>query len=347
MTVVLSVRCKRLRFSESIPMVHGTTSQQRGQYLGHLVSSPLQRPACLHKLGRTLYSSNPLVSAMNSRTVFASSRMKWMTISAGRLSASVSASQPAIAYNLLTKTPAKFQYTFFDAFGQNNNIPEMPITPFPTLFTAPVYRPANNSVELTVSNFFYEDPKTRTSTPLDVYLGNLGPLTHRVYQATPPGPLTNVSPFVQTLTGPMEGGSSGDPSSQSTLNPGPPRYMPSGPLHTIVIVDMPPLQDVIKALEEDAIPPSNDANGSPHDGQHNGSGAPPPSITGRSLPLLFIRASDGVGYHSGRTIACENVFHSLDLGGIPGTTSNPEWLAAAQAAAAADGGLHGWTLRVM
>jgi recombining binding protein (suppressor of hairless) len=92
-----------------------------------------------------------------------------------------------IAYRCLVL--AKFQYTFFDAFGQNNNIPEMPITPFPTLFTAPVYRPASNTVELTVSNFFYEDPKTRAQTPLDVYLGNLGPLRHRVYQTTTPGSL--------------------------------------------------------------------------------------------------------------------------------------------------------------
>ncbi|KZP16849.1 hypothetical protein FIBSPDRAFT_957740 [Athelia psychrophila] len=244
---------------------------------------------------------------------------------------------------------SKFQYTFFDAFGQNNTIPDVPITPFPTLFTAPVYRPANNTIELTVSNFFYDDPKTQAQTPLDVYLGNIGPLRQRVYQASPPGPLTNISPFVQSLTG-----DSGSPG-----NPGPSQYMPSGPLHTIVVVEMPPLADVIKALEEDAN--ASNENGS-QSGQHSpqepsgsqlGGEVPPPSIAGRSLPLLFIRASDGVGYHSGRTIACENVFQSMDLGSM-GNGPNQQtasidtgWLAAAQAAAAADGGLHGWTLRVM
>ncbi|KAL0951337.1 hypothetical protein HGRIS_008041 [Hohenbuehelia grisea] len=236
---------------------------------------------------------------------------------------------------------SKFQYTFFDAFGQNNNIPEMPITPFPTLFTAPVYRPANNTVELTVSNFFYEDPKTRTQAPLDVYLGNLGPLRCRVYQTSPPGEHS------------MMGGPPG-----TALAP--PRFVPQGPLHSIVIVDMPPLNDVIKALEEDALPPPNAPRPpSPHnaDGQPpevaNGAGPPPPpSITGRSLPLLFIRACDGVGYHSGRTIACENVFQAMDITAM-GQPANPgagsidtNWLAAAQAAAA-EGGLHGWTLRVM
>jgi len=140
-------------------------------------------------------------------------------------------------------------------------------------------------------------------------------------------------------------------------------------MHTIVIVEMPQLGDVIKALEEDAIPPATEATGSgqentedeePGDGNHqrNGNGTTVSSsaspIAGRSLPLLFIRASDGVGYHSGRTIACENVFQTMDLtlGASSGNTSSGHidtgWLAAAQVAAAAtDAGLHGWTLRVM
>ena len=122
---------------------------------------------------------------------------------------------------------------------------------------------------------------------------------------------------------------------------------------------MPPLADVIKALEEDALPLNEDGTGSDQHSPNEASGnqqtangtGSPPSIAGRSLPLLFIRASDGVGYHSGRTIACENVFQSLDL--MSNTTNaqaaniDSGWLAAAQAAAAADGGLHGWTLRVM
>ncbi|KAJ3570872.1 hypothetical protein NP233_g4115 [Leucocoprinus birnbaumii] len=276
---------------------------------------------------------------------------------------------------------SKFQYTFFDAFGQNNNIPELPITPFPTLFTAPVYRPASNSIELTVSNFFYEDPNTRQQTPLDVYLGNLGPLRLRVYQTAAPGPLTNISPFVQSMPGPqgLEGAPGpSDPTAGSPLSPtAPPRYMPAGPLHTIVVVEMPPLQDIIKALEDESMPPhahphpeppqgarqSPDAgatgSGGSHEGRNgNGTLAPPPpppppaGMPTRTLPLLFIRAADGVGYHSGRTIACENVFQGVDLNAMAAANSNggppvdPTWLAAAQAAAA-DGGLHGWTLRVM
>jgi recombining binding protein (suppressor of hairless) len=259
---------------------------------------------------------------------------------------------------------AKFQYTFFDAFGQNNSIPETPITPFPTLFTAPIYRPTNNTVELTVTNFFYEDPNNpQRQQALDIYLGNLGPLRYRVYSTSPPGPLTTISPFLPAMSQlPLDNGAG--PSTEAAG--GLPQPMPNhryNTLHTMVIVEMPPLPDVIKALEEDALPPNEEPSGSPQnetsgpnspdDGQ-NGSGAQPPSIAGRTLPLLFIRSSDGIGYHSGRTIACENVFHSIDLASIGANPSNPAggsidtgWLAAAQATAAADGGLHGWTLRVM
>ncbi|TFK30759.1 transcription factor [Coprinopsis marcescibilis] len=236
---------------------------------------------------------------------------------------------------------SKFQYTFFDAFGQNNKIPEQPVTPFPTLFTAPVYRGTNNTIELTVSNFFCLHPKTRIQTPLDVYLGNLGPLPTRVYQTTQPGPLTSVATFM--------------PSSSVEVVPGDPnnRYMPSGPLHTIVIVEMPPIADVIKALEDDALPSANDVSGSKPQGEEGQDPAAPqppplpPSIAGRSLPLLFIRSHDGVGYHSGRTIACDPIYHSLDLATMPNGPNgvDPNWLAAAQAAA--EGNIPGWTLRVM
>jgi recombining binding protein suppressor of hairless len=136
-----------------------------------------------------------------------------------------------------------------------------------------------------------------------------------------------------------------------------PRFVPTGAVHTIVIVDMPPTNDVLKALEEDALPVTDDVTGNGHldnstDGQQNGAALTPPSINGRSLPLLFIRASDGVGYHSGRTIACENVFQQMDMTMPPSqtsTTTSPldnTWLTAAQVAAQ-DGAIHGWTLRVM
>jgi recombining binding protein (suppressor of hairless) len=223
---------------------------------------------------------------------------------------------------------AQFQYAFFDALGQNGNIPDLPITPFPTLFTAPIYRPSSNHVELTVSNFFYEHPTTKQQTPLDVYLGNMGPLNLRVYQATPPGPLTNVQPYV------TPGG--------QLITPGSDRFLQT-PLHTIVIVDMPPIQDVMKNLEEQLTPPSNPTETKPpsEEGSSSDGTRPHPSmaLSGRGLPLLFIRSSDGIGYHSGRTLACENVFHNLGPIAAPNANGETNWLTTAVA--------EGWTLRVL
>ncbi|EMD41995.1 hypothetical protein CERSUDRAFT_110536 [Gelatoporia subvermispora B] len=258
---------------------------------------------------------------------------------------------------------SKFQYTFFDAFGQNNNIPDMPITPFPTLFTAPVYRPPSHTLELTASNFFYEDPKTRAQVPLDIYLGNIGPLRHRVYQATPPGPMTNIATFVNGSSGPTHGPAgeliaSSGPHYSPDMGHHPQRYSHAGHLHTIVHVDLPPVADVLKALQDDAVASGDVESSSPRNG--NGESTPsgsqrikPETIAGRSLPLLFIRAFDGVGYHSGRAIACENVFHNIDLGNVGNAATTPPavnggLMAAAQEAAnQVDDGLYGWTLRVI
>jgi recombining binding protein suppressor of hairless len=70
---------------------------------------------------------------------------------------------------------------------------------------------------------------------------------------------------------------------------------------------------------------------------------PPQDLVGRTLPLLFIRAYDGVGYHSGRTITLENIFAQLNLAHAPGVDAN--WLSAAQQAVGTE--LGGWTLRVL
>ncbi|KAG6381087.1 pyruvate kinase [Boletus reticuloceps] len=256
---------------------------------------------------------------------------------------------------------SKFQYTFFDAFGQNNSIPELPITPFPTLFTPPNYHPANNTLELTVSNFFYEDPKTRAQQPLTVYLGNVHSRIS-TYGGGIPGPSSELTPNDGAV-----------PGVSSNVTAG--RYTP---LHTLVTVELPSLNEIIKALQEDVIPPNalttdgattgphtappggecaalgTQVDGSTGGGPQTANNSPQPSITSSSLPILFIRSSDGVGYHSGRTITCENVFQSMDLSGMApghvltppgGPTADPGWLAAAQAAASANGGLHGWTLR--
>lgn len=256
---------------------------------------------------------------------------------------------------------AKFQYTFFDAFGPNNSIPEKPITPFPTLFTTPVYQPTrSHALDMTVSNFYYAHPKTQQLTPLDVYLGNIGPLPYSVYPDKF-SPLTTISPFVHSGPNANDGPSSGGVSDSSLGS----RYITSGHTHTMLIVDLPPLADVIKAIEDEPSSAVDDREGgatasrsrdagpprSVSDREDSGIGtiAAPQHLAGRSLPILFIRSADGVGYHSGRSVAVENLFSEMGTMGAEGGGASVEsqWLAAAHAAAAADGGLHGWTLRVV
>ena len=235
----------------------------------------------------------------------------------------------------------------------------MPITPFPTLFQPPVYRPQNNTLDLTVSSFFYENPKTGHHSQLEIWLGDIGPLSHRLSNAPPSGPLTSIAPFYGSPDQPPPPPSTGapispvPPSSGSTPlgAPGSTPYITSGALHTNVTVEMPPIQQIVKALQDEVRRQegSTRASGEEGDGEANRTGTPerPVNIAGRSLPLLFIRGADGIGYHSGRTITCENVFMDMNNPVNPqGGATDPAWLAAAQTAAA-DDSMHGWTLRVL
>ncbi|KAI0687764.1 hypothetical protein BC835DRAFT_1408272 [Cytidiella melzeri] len=253
---------------------------------------------------------------------------------------------------------SKFQYTFFDAFNQSTNVPDTPITPFPTLFQAPVYKPNINSLELTVANFFYEHPKHGGRTTLDIYIGNIGPLRNRYY-AYDHEDSFSPAPYVQAIgpDGVAREHKIGDDDGSAihwTVT------LAKGPTHTTVVVELPEMAELLKAIQDDLEAPTADEKAGrdpipkrdkaskrnelvlkPENTAH---------VAGRSLPLLFVRSFDGVGYHSGRAIACENVFQAIDLAGMAGPGAgglNTDWLAAAQAAASVDNGLHGWTLRVI
>ncbi|KAI0830606.1 hypothetical protein BC628DRAFT_1312458 [Trametes gibbosa] len=251
---------------------------------------------------------------------------------------------------------SKFQYTFFDAFGLNNNVPELPITPFPTLFNTPAYRSQSNTLEMTAANFFYEDPKTRHQVPLDVYIGSIGPLRLRLYNQTPATMDGQFNPSHAFVPVPHLPGQPDVPifASNTEDREG---YEPVVALHTrnvhaLIVVEMPPIADILKALREDALAPNGEANGdsSQPDISASRTGDLMRDISGRSLPLLFIRACDGVGYHSGRVIAADNVLHAMDLSNPvrPGGEGG-DWLAAAQAAArlSDDTSMHGWNLKVL
>lgn len=152
---------------------------------------------------------------------------------------------------------------------------------------------------------------------------------------------------------------------QQMMPPAPqqPQFMQPGPLHTNVLVDLPPIQDIMKALQNDvqrAAEVSDKDSGEP---STSGTASNPPdsavsasdasshphlNFVGRSLPLLFIRGADGIGYHSGRTIALDNLYVSVHQNGPSGAPQiQPDWMITAATAATIDGNLQGWTLKVI
>jgi len=298
-----------------------------------------------------------------------------------------------------------------------------------------MYKPQTHTLELILQNYLYIDTRPESMTgvplPLEVWLGSMGPLPARVYQ--------NAS--LLCTTGPIapNGMSPGGPSDPNvphgSVAPGQPQHhdptQPPGPgngyfippplgfnmppspmMQTMVVVEMPPVQQVLQLIEQitgaslsgygaemamaaagmamnggvvTAAPVPPAANGSGNsklvvmaepssststetNGKGKGKGKdkehkngsteptltamptqlamqnPPPtqlimhphgvSTITRGVPILFVRPLDGIGYHSGREIACENVFAGVNPAPVAPTPPGV-------------GSYHGWTLRVL
>ena len=208
-------------------------------------------------------------------------------------------------------------------------------------------------LEMMAANFFYNDPKTKSPTPLDVYIGNLGPLRLRIYNHSPlamDGRFDPTMPFIPVPHIPghpnapiLDAKMTDSVSSDVVLS------LPARHLHMMIVVELPPITDILQALQEDALPVNGER---PARDSHGARATIGRDIQGRSLPLLFIRSYDGVGYHSGRVITAENVLQTMEISEAarpPG--AGPEWLAhmtAAQAAARFPGDDdNGWSLKVL
>ncbi|KAF8679607.1 Beta-trefoil DNA-binding domain [Rhizoctonia solani] len=325
---------------------------------------------------------------------------------------------------LTTVPAAKFQYTFFDALGTFGTTPSRPITPFPTICTQPTYRPSTHTLELVVSNFTSDDPETGQSETLEIWLGNIGPLRQRIYRSNPGSGSVQTSappnvPYAKAAAGALPSTSDqaavisaaekavldfvDKPGSSATNATGSSstgvfrRSSVMSPSQTIVVVDMPPIPDIVRTMQENVMSPGHllaagllsqvaqqaqvsrrkdDSSSDTAAGRERSDeaaertaaiasalvaategaagtipvvppealepGVPPSAHMTRGLPLLFIRASDGAGYHSGRSVACESVFSSGASG---------EWVQAAQAVAGTTAGTAGvdpcLTLRIV
>ncbi|KAH7104566.1 hypothetical protein BKA62DRAFT_692650 [Auriculariales sp. MPI-PUGE-AT-0066] len=247
---------------------------------------------------------------------------------------------------------SKFQYTFFDAHNRNAPPTEL-ITPFPTLITTPTFRPTTNTLEVTVSNFFYKNSKTDVSAPLEVWLGNIGPLRHRIYHALQSTPTFSMQSAAAGLSAPDAGVTAMAPPADTTATASGSTTQ-NRTSNTVVIVDMPAVSEIIARIRnampaEPRIDEDEDAIGSP---ASPSSPSPPPRphmralepLLAHGLPIFFIRPTDGTGYSVGHNVACENIFQTLNIGGE--RAINQAWIAA-ERAAQTDGSTHGWTLRVV
>ncbi|KAF8343169.1 uncharacterized protein EI90DRAFT_3143557 [Cantharellus anzutake] len=232
---------------------------------------------------------------------------------------------------------AEYHYTFFDASTTHppSIVPHRPITPFPVSANVPALPPSVNRLELDVFNFYSPDPITGAPIPMEVWIGTVGPLTVRIQPASTP-PYNAQFDMTGHSLGPVD--SHAGPSLSHGQDPG---ATPNLAMHrvppnlTSISVDLPTPQDVLNAImQRDAdgltIPGPTRARGSgspsssspapsgsrPAPGTHSASfpvresDAMPfsPALSGRSLPIFFVRPYDRVGYMSGYSLACESIY---------------------------------------
>jgi hypothetical protein len=134
-------------------------------------------------------------------------------------------------------------YTFFEGrheVGDFSTVFRRPLTPMPILLDIPEYRAMENTITMTVTNFYYDDdnPVFR-GKPLLLYLGAIGPLKFRSYRSTAPAVTTNTShdagaAYLNSFPAiPIDGGEEVPPEAR------PYSSVPSTVPHTIIVIHLP------------------------------------------------------------------------------------------------------------
>ncbi|WWD17423.1 hypothetical protein CI109_101864 [Kwoniella shandongensis] len=140
-----------------------------------------------------------------------------------------------------------FSTSFFSTSDASIAVPSHPIDPVPQILVPPVFHPDKNTLDLTISEFFFSDSAdpTRPREPLEVYLGPLGPLHLTVWQsnARRTRPSDNNGYINPEYAGPYFDNSPHS-AEQSVLS-----AYPKDINHVIVVVEMPGPEDIIKAMQ--------------------------------------------------------------------------------------------------
>lgn len=134
-------------------------------------------------------------------------------------------------------------YTFFEGrheVGDYSTVFRRPLTPMPILLDIPEYRAMENTITMTVTNFYYDDDNSAyRGKPLLLYLGAIGPLKFRSYRSTAPAVPANASndagaSYLNSFPAiPIDGGEEVPPEAR------PYSSVPSTVPHTIIVIHLP------------------------------------------------------------------------------------------------------------
>ncbi|KAK0548064.1 hypothetical protein OC845_003757 [Tilletia horrida] len=207
---------------------------------------------------------------------------------------------------------SQFEFSFFEAFGQPTleDDATLPITPFPIITSMPLYDARTHSLTTTALNFYYypeDDAGQPNLIPMEVWLGSLGPLQSR---SKPRSDRTggesevavNLPPLADILEVTREqrelarknAAAFAAAEADHEKNGNGTGAVGSNGAATEVDVDgngAPVSEDIASAAAAAAAAASSDE---------------PSAHAPQYLPLLFVR-DDGIGYHSGRHIAVEDI----------------------------------------
>ncbi|KAK0532906.1 hypothetical protein OC842_003151 [Tilletia horrida] len=247
---------------------------------------------------------------------------------------------------------SQFEFSFFEAYGQPTSEDDttLPITPFPIITSMPLYDARSHTLTTTALNFYYypeEDLGQPMLVPMEVWLGSLGPLPCRSKpRSDRTGGESEIAVDLPSLEDILEitreqrEVAKRDAAAAAAVNAAATAAAAAAAAAAVSSVGG-------EGEGDDA-----EGGGAGSQAQQRGgeeypaepSSAEEVAAQGHApqyLPLLFVRSSDGTGYHSGRHIACEELvslmqsaahdpsaadaLHNIALHQPPGGPENETW----------------------